>query len=314
MSKRTLFYITALLSNGLLVLILAGCRPGRPPSTPTSNLPTPPPVESAIATEPNVSPTPSAPSLPLETPLPLAARVGTYEISLAEYEAELAMAQDAKGTELAPEDEEKVLRDLIDQALLAGAAAEKGFTADEALLDERIARLIEQIGSEQALQDWYTGFKYDSQTFRRALRRSVEAAWMRDQIASEVPLTADQVHARQILLYDQDQANQVYQLLESGNSFRNLALQYDPITGGDLGWFPRGYLPHPQIEEAAFSLELEAYSSIIATSAGFHILQLLERDPARPLAPDALLALQTGAVAGWLEQHRRTAEIEIFLP
>jgi len=308
MSKRTQLYIAAILSGGLLVMMAAGCRPDRPSATSTPILPDSTPVESTTPPLPEISPTP-----PPTSP-PLAARVAGEAISLAEYEAELAMVQAVRGTELAPEDKETALQDLIDLALLAGAAAEQGFTADEPLIDEHIARMIEQLGSEQALQDWYTGFKYNDQTFRAALRRSIQAAWMRDRIALQVPTSAEQVHVRQILLYEADQADEVYRLLESGNSFRNLALQYDPVTGGDLGWFPRGYLPHPQIEEAAFNLEPEAYSPIIETSAGFHILQLLERDAARPLAPDALLVLQAKAVADWLARNRQTAEIEVFLP
>lgn len=308
MSKRTQLYIAAILSGGLLVMMAAGCRPDRPSATSTPILPDSTPVESTTPPLPEISPTP-----PPTSP-PLAARVAGEAISLAEYEAELAMVQAVRGTELAPEDKETALQDLIDLALLAGAAAEQGFTADEPLIDEHIARMIEQLGSEQALQDWYTGFKYNNQTFRAALRRSIQAAWMRDRIALQVPTSAEQVHVRQILLYEADQADEVYRLLESGNSFRNLALQYDPVTGGDLGWFPRGYLPHPQIEEAAFNLEPEAYSPIIETSAGFHILQLLERDAARPLAPDALLVLQAKAVADWLARNRQTAEIEVFLP
>lgn len=308
MSKRTQLYIAAILSGGLLVMMAAGCRPDRPSATSTPILPDSTPVESTTPPLPEISPTP-----PPTSP-PLAARVAGEAISLAEYEAELAMVQAVRGTELAPQDKETALQDLIDLALLAGAAAEQGFTADEPLIDEHIARMIEQLGSEQALQDWYTGFKYNNQTFRAALRRSIQAAWMRDRIALQVPTSAEQVHVRQILLYEADQADEVYRLLESGNSFRNLALQYDPVTGGDLGWFPRGYLPHPQIEEAAFNLEPEAYSPIIETSAGFHILQLLERDAARPLAPDALLVLQAKAVADWLARNRQTAEIEVFLP
>ncbi|OQY91593.1 MAG: hypothetical protein B6D39_06475 [Anaerolineae bacterium UTCFX2] len=309
MSKRTQFTIAVILSGGLLAMVVAGCRPDRPAAaTLTPPLPGSTPTQSVTTPSLEVSPTP-APTSP-----PLAARAARYPISLAEYEAELAMAQAARGTELAPQDAETVLQDLIDQALLAEAAVKQGFTADDALIEEHIARMVEQLGSEQALQDWYIGFKYDDQTFRLALRRSIQAAWMRDRIAAQVPTTAEQVHVRQILLYEADQANEVYRLLESGNSFRNLALQYDPVTGGDLGWFPRGYLPHPQIEEAAFNLDLEAYSPIIETPAGFHILQLLERDSARALAPDALLALQAKAVADWLAQNRQTAEIEVLLP
>jgi peptidyl-prolyl cis-trans isomerase C len=122
------------------------------------------------------------------------------------------------------------------------------------------------------------------------------------------------VHARQILLYTADQADQIYQQLKSGNDFGNLANKYDPQTGGDLGWFPRGYLPDKELEDAAFSLQPDQFSSVIESPAGFHILQVLERDPQHPLSPDARLALQTQAVIDWLAQHRSQSQIEILIP
>ncbi len=43
--------------------------------------------------------------------------------------------------------------------------------------------------------------------------------------------------------------------LQAGADFATLAYRYDPLTGGDLGWFPRGVLTQPAVEEAAFSLQ-----------------------------------------------------------
>jgi parvulin-like peptidyl-prolyl isomerase len=240
--------------------------------------------------------------------------VNGFEISLAEYQAELALYQAAKGTELAAEDKKRVLDDLIDQALLAQAAHEEGFSVDEALLQERTRALVEQLGSEQALKDWYSSFGYNQDSFRQALSRSIAAAWKRDQIAAALPKTSEQVHARQILLYTAEQANEVYQQLQAGNDFGNLALKYDPLTGGELGWFPRGYLPDRKLEEAAFALQPEQYSPVIESLSGFHILQVLERDPQRGLSPEAQLTLQAQAVAEWLAQRRSESQIEITLP
>jgi parvulin-like peptidyl-prolyl isomerase len=56
------------------------------------------------------------------------------------------------------------------------------------------------------------------------------------------------------------------------------------------------------------------YSSIIQTLAGFHILQVLERDPQRPLDPQALLTLQNRAVADWLQTHHDQSDIQVLLP
>jgi len=287
-----------------LALMLTGCKPGGP--APTIRDPEPSPTVSAALAAPTISPT------PMPTEVSLAARVNSYPITLAEYQSELAMFQADKGTELAAEDKTSVLNDLIDQALLAGAAEKNGFVVDEATLEERIQQLIMQLGSEQALTSWLSTYQFDQQTFRLSLRRSIAAAWMRDQIAASVPETAEQVHARQVLLYNQEQAAEIYQQLQSGNSFQNLALKYDPLTGGDLGWFPRGYLPAVEIEHAAFNLQPEEYSQIIESPAGFHIIQVLERDPQRPLSPDARLVLQNQALIDWITQARAESQIEIL--
>ena len=116
------------------------------------------------------------------------------------------------------------------------------------------------------------------------------------------------------MLYNSDQANQVYSLLESGNDFAALAADYDPQTLGDLGWFPRGYLTQPALEEAAFSLPPGSYSPVIETELGFHILQVIEVDPQHKLTPDARLALQLLALQNWLQASREQSTIEVLLP
>ena len=306
---RISLHMLKLVSLAVLVLVAVACNRGGEPvaSSPEAISPlTPSPAEKA--TLPPITATPSA------TPAPLAARVNGLEITLAEYQTELALYQSASGADLAPEDEERVLDDLIDRALLAHAATVQGFEADEALLESRMEMLSQELGSEQALSAWMDTNGYNLDRFRSALGRSISAAWMRDQVIAAVPESADQVHARQILLYNSAQASEVYSLLEAGNSFNNLALEYDPVTGGDLGWFPRGYLPDANLEQAAFSLATDQYSSVIETPAGFHIIQVLERDPQRPLTPETLATQQLLALREWLETQRSAADIQILLP
>jgi peptidyl-prolyl cis-trans isomerase C len=305
--RRDIFYCTGSILICLVILGLAGCKPAPAPAVPVTTA-APGTTEAATGTAPGATLAPST------TSIPLAARVNGLEISLAEYQSELAMYQAAKGTELAPEDKKRVLDDLIDQALLAQAAQEKSFIVDQAMLQERIKQLASKSGGDQALQTWLATYRYDEQSFQRALARSIGAAWMRDQIAAATPPTAEQVHARQILLYTAVKADEIYQQLKAGNDFGNLALKYDPLTGGDLGWFPRGYLPDKQLEQVAFSLQPEQFSAVIESPAGFHILQLLERDSQHPLLPDAWLALQTQAVMDWLSQRRSQSQIEIMVP
>jgi peptidyl-prolyl cis-trans isomerase C len=53
---------------------------------------------------------------------------------------------------------------------------------------------------------------------------------------------------------------------------------------------------------------------VIETPLGFHIIQLIEKDPQHALTPDARLALQLLAVQNWLQQRRSESTIEVLLP
>jgi parvulin-like peptidyl-prolyl isomerase len=245
----------------------------------------------------------------------LVATVNGEAITEEEFNAELVRyltAQENLPSPDAPQAREIVLNDLINQVLLAQAAREANYSVDDQTLQERMGNLIEQAGGEQVLQEWIETQGYRDETFEIALRQSIEAAWMRDQILAQVPETAEQVHARQILVYDQGEANQALRELKSGKDFATLLAIYDPVTLGELGWFPRGYLVDPKLDEAAFSLQPDEFSEVIETQVGFHILQVLERDPNRVLQPDARLILQEKALQEWVETQREQSEIVIF--
>jgi len=291
---------------GLLAagILLAGCN--KVTGTPLPASPNPSDTPQSIHTPTQSPPTP--------TSQPLAAVVNGEEITLAEYEEELARYQAEVGTQMATEEGQRVLEDLIDQVLLTQAAKKAGYEVDEGKLQERISRLVDRLGSVQALEAWIAAQGYTRESFERSLARSIAAAWMRDRIIQDLPETAEQVHARQILLYTAEQADQVFADLRAGQDFTALAARYDPLTQGDLGWFPRGYLLDARLEEAAFDLEVGQYSQVIETAAGFHILQVIERDPQRPLEPDARLVLQMETLKAWLEAARSQSEIQILVP
>lgn len=143
------------------------------------------------------------------------------------------------GTILASNTNTVVLNELIDQTLLAQAAAENGYSVDETLLQSRISALESQLGGVQALKDWQAENSYNDETFKVALKRSIGAAWMQNQLIAEVPETADEVHVLQILLPTQAEADEVYSSLQSGKDFQQVVSTFDPVTQGDLGWFSR---------------------------------------------------------------------------
>lgn len=290
----------------LAALLLTGaCRSA--PVNPT-------PLAAATITPtaaPSQTPTPFLPS---PTPEPLAAVVNGEQVTMIQFQIELARYQAAVGTEVATGEQQRVLGELVDQILLAQAAAQAGYVLDENGLQSRLQTLTEQAGGQQALLDWLATNGYTLDTFQQDLTRAAAAAWKRDQIAAGVPQAVEQVHARWLRLSTAELAQQALQQVGAGASFADLAAQADPLTGGDLDWFPRGFLTDPALEEAAFSLQPGEVSQVIESSLGFVLLQTIERDPARQLSTDARLRLQAQAVADWLEQRRAEADIRLLLP
>lgn len=274
---------------------------------------------SACASFPGLADT-ATPPLPTETPVPptptpppLAAIVNDEWITEAEFQAELGRylaAAELLGKQVNADEAAKlVLDDLVAQVLLAQAARGEGFEITEADLESRIEALASEAGGNDALSAWRSEHDYTDESFRSALKRAVEAAWKRDKIITAVPGTAEQVHAQQILLYNEDTARQVANQLRAGAKFADLAVLYDPNAGGELGWFPRSYLLEPELEEAAFSLQPGQYSDVIETEVGYHIIMVLERDPQHQLSPDAYLVMQEKALQDWLEQQRAESDI-----
>jgi peptidyl-prolyl cis-trans isomerase C len=271
-----------------------------------ASLSTPEPATSTP--EPTVTPAP-----PTATPEPMALTVNGEGITVLAFDAEVQRyiaAQSALGKTVPSADAASaVIQDSIAQLLLAQSARKNGFTLDDAALQARIDALAAQVGGTDALSAWETAHGYSEQTFRSDLKRAAEAAWMRDKIVSNISSTAEQVHVQQILLYNQDTAQSFLTQLNGGADFDELAVQADPLTRGDLGWVPRGYLLNAQIEEAAFALQPGQYSEVLATDVGFHIVKVLARDPNRPLSPDAYLALQEQTLKKWVEEQKQFADV-----
>jgi len=297
----------ALFLAGALIGALAAC--GGTQTAPAATTAGP---DQPVATAES-SPTPETPTA---TPAPLAARVNGEGILLADFEAELARYQAANPNDSAglEAQQQVVLDEMITQALLAQAAVQNGFSMDDAALQARMDALAQQSGGYPALQDWMQRNGYTEEDFRRALKLSAAAAWQRDRVAAEVPETAEQVHARQIFVLDEATASQLLSMIQGGSDFSLLAAQYDSVTAGELGWFPRGYLTQKEVEDAAFALEAGKTSAVIHSAIGYHIIQVVERDPQRNLSADARKVLQEQKLRDWVQQQRQSGAIEVLIP
>lgn len=292
----------------LLLLLLPGCNktttvtPGSPVIT-TNTQEVVPPTETTV---------------PTVTSMPMALLVNGEGILLSEYEADRSRLQAALaelGQEMSPEDQKtRVLDNFIEELLLAQAAVEAGNVVTDANVQARIDKLIENIGGVDKLIEWQTANFYSDESLRAALKRSIAAAYQRDAITEAVPTTAEQIHARQLFFKNEANAVAMQKQLETGVDFSTLAFQQDPTLGGDLGWFPRGMLTQPEVEEVVFTLQPGETSGIIPSSLGYHIVNVLEREKDHPLSTEARLMLQKEALSSWLKQALEGSTIEILVP
>lgn len=276
----------------ILIILLAGCGGGAVVETPTLVLPT------------------RTPFPPSPTPIPTAAIVNGDMITMAEFQAELARYQAAVNRDLTSEDELVVLNELINQTLLSQAAASEGYQISEDQLNNRIADLDTE---DQPLSDWLAGNGFTEDSFRTYLKRSVEAAWMRDEITNEVPFEMAQIHVQQMLFYDRESAEITQDSLEKGYAFAQLAKNHDPQTQGDLGWFPEGFLTIPELDPILFDMEVDEISDIIETEIGYHIFIVLEKEDNRPLDPAIRQLLKQKALDDWLVRRWKLSTIEISI-
>jgi peptidyl-prolyl cis-trans isomerase C len=286
-----------LLAAGLL---LAGCAvsPFAPPT--------------ATAVPPTASPTPE----------PAAALVNGAAIPLADFEAEVARyeaAQRSLGIDLATVGDYRaaVLNALIDRRLLADAARSAGDSVELAELEARIEALAAEMGGSDAMGAWLAANGYSLAELKASLGEEILAEITVQRIADEVPGTAEQVHARHILVADAALAEELQSQLASGADFATLAQTYSldlstRIAGGDLGWFAPGTLTMPEVEAAAFALQPGEISAIVQSALGYHLIEVLERGD-HALNPETWRRLRQEAVDDWLTDQRSRAAIEIVI-
>lgn len=136
-----------------------------------------------------------------------------------------------------------------------------------------------------------------------------------EHVTGAIPDVAEQVHARHLVVDSVEVGELALALLQEGMDFATVATEHSldestRVNGGDLGFFPRGLLLSPEVEEVAFSQKAGTTSKLFESSFGYHIVQVLEKDSARPLAPEVQQRLRTVAFESWLEQLWASAGIE----
>lgn len=155
----------------------------------------------------------------------------------------------------------------------------------------------------------------DEVQYRQIVAASVLKGKLQEALGQEVPKSAEQSHARHILVETEDEAKKVVERLKKGEDFAKLAKELSKDTGsgaegGDLGFVPRGSFVEA-IDEAVFSLPIDQVSEPIQSDFGWHVVEVLEREE-RELSPADYSRSQRKAYSDWLTNARTAATIQDF--
>jgi len=208
-----------------------------------------------------------------------------------------------------------ILKDLIFQKLLLNQAEIDSIVVPESQVDQEMDRrfryFIQQFGSKEKLEEYYDK---SVDEFKEEMREVVKNQLIQQNVQSEIvknvsitpkevkafykeiptdslPLINSQYFVAELVKEPEITEAQKLSVKErllnlrtrilKGESFATLAILYseDPGSakkGGELGMYGRGEL-YPEFEDVAFNLKEGEISGIVETEAGYHIIQMIEK-------------------------------------
>ncbi len=211
--------------------------------------------------------------------------------------------------QLPMEDRETFAEQVVMALLLSEAAKNKGFNLDPAvasklrwsavniLAQAYVASLPEKWDLDRpALEAWFAGHQQDY-------------------------AEPEAVYVRHILVPTEDEAvNVLLQVYAKNADFATVARKYsqDPGSaqrGGDLGWVSRGQTVE-EFDKMVFSLSPGSTGGPVETRFGWHIIQVMERRPARMPSFDEVLPrvredIQKSYLALEVERLGRSLGVEV---
>ncbi len=135
-----------------------------------------------------------------------------------------------------------------------------------------------------------------------------------------------EVHARDITLSTPSDANKYLKQIKSGTDFAKIAKSYsvDATTksnGGDLGWLAQGQYAQNIASNTSGIVDNWIFdrsrtpnqiSGVITENGAYHIIQILQIDPARQIDATTLGTLQKNALTTWLLSQKGKLNLSVI--
>ena len=197
----------------------------------------------------------------------------------------------------------------LDQGKLDTIEADEGMVQSE--LDRRIAMFIQQIGSQEALEEYFgKSINEIKADFHDPLQNQMIVQQVQQTVTADInvtpsdvqqyynsipedslPMINTQIEYAQLVIFPAENPAEIEKVkqrlrgfikeVREGEDFSTLAVLYsdDPGSapkGGDLGMVPRGTMVGA-FDEVAFQLSDGEISGVFETEFGYHVMQMVER-------------------------------------
>ena len=191
---------------------------------------------------------------------------------------------------------------------------------------EAYARSVAQAGGEAITdaeyQEWIrqqlNNSGFSEAEFLDLMRRNLTAQRLSEYLGERVETVAEQVLLQVIVVPDAQTAQSVAGRLNDGESFSDLAREFNPValqdTEGEWGWFPRAGLP-PGLEYLAFEqLAVGEHGGPIPLPQPggdpvFAMVRVADLAAAREVSGLALEAVKARALDRWFAEERPLHEV-----
>jgi foldase protein PrsA len=184
---------------------------------------------------------------------------------------------------------------LINNDVIAAAAAAHGVTVSNGEIDTQISQFAQQAGGQAQLEQSAAQNGVPREELRTFIRFYVLQQKLADKLVADIPVTQDQlqaayqqnidqfdkVHSAHILVKDKKTADKILsQVRKNPSSFASLAARYSQDTsnknsGGDLGFAGHGQFV-PEFSDAIFAAKPGTFVEV-HSKFGWHVVHVIAR-------------------------------------
>jgi peptidyl-prolyl cis-trans isomerase C len=237
---------------------------------------------------------------------------------------------------------EKAKNDLADDLILQIVSEQWASKHDIAVtpedIDQRVAQVRAEYTDELAFRKMLAEENISIDSWRADLALSLLRKKVYEHVTKGIPeptetelkasyeankkdyQRAARIRLRQVVLEKEEDAKRVYEEVQKGRDIGALAKQFsimpEAAQNGDTGWIEKGIL---EFFDQAFKLSVGAKSKIVKSPYGWHIYQVLGKEPEKKLSLDQAKSSLVREIkehrsqkvfARWLEEQIRSSTVK----